>query len=553
MRKTLWDIAEKHIEFPKLKQAKEYARTINDNIPKALLETNAVTDVQLAEMWYEMYPGYDIINGDEIKIDTDIFNIFDISVMQQFDCIFFDYNKNSSIKIAMANPKFSLAIENYISETVSNTKCEFYIMPYNDILMLLNSQGTAVISNDFELSDDLDETPDEEYFEASTFIKSINKIIETAAAREVSDIHIEPRENETVIRFRKDGVLEEALVSKKSTHNRIINVFKEMAHMDSTNARIIQDGTAMLEVGGKEVNIRVGISPTINGEKATLRLLNNKSVKYNIDMLGFNDKNKTDYLSVIEKPNGIILFTGPTGSGKTTALFATLQKLNSKEKSIVTIEDPVEIVMDGITQVQCDISMGVTFDKAIKGFLRQDPDIILVGEIRDEETAKAAVTAANTGHVVFSTLHTNSACSSIVRLEQLGLKRYMIVDSLNAVVNQRLVRTLCPHCKEEYILSPKHPAWKLFGEKSVMLYKAVGCSKCNDTGYIGRISVSELFIPDDEIRTNIMEGATVFELEKLAVQKGMCSIYEDAKSKALSGVTSIEELHKTVYFNEWGY
>lgn len=554
MRQTLWDMVKKrNIDSSKILRAKEYAAAINNDISKALLDTGVVNDNELADMWHEMYPLMKRIREDEIVTDSNMLNLFDTNQLIQLQFVILKNGSNSNIDIALVNPQKSVAIENYVKSILGNVNTNFYIAVESEISGILNTQVTPTLSSEFEVEADNINTIEEITDEPSSLVKFVDDIIKNAIIQSASDIHIEPYESSTTIRFRKDGVLKKILEVKKSAHNNIVNRIKTITNMDVTNTRILQDGNATVQIGNiGKCDIRVSISPTINGEKATIRILHNQLTDLNIGMLEFNDKNKSEYLSVINKPNGIILFTGPTGSGKTTALFATLKTLQTEEKSIVTIENPVEIKLDGITQVQCDEGIGLTFDNAIKGFLRQDPDIIMVGEIRDEETAKAAVTAANTGHLVFSTLHTNSACSTVVRLEQLGLKPFMIVDTLNAVVNQRLLRKLCPYCKGKYTLTSEHKAWHIFKERNVELYRASGCTKCDGTGYIGRIAVSEVFIPNNEMRSRIMTGITVFELERMARENGMNTIYEDAIDKALKGITSIEEAHRKLYFDNWG-
>ena len=354
------------------------------------------------------------------------------------------------------------------------------------------------------------------------------------------------------IRFREDGTLKQAHVLPIQIARPVINRIKTMANMDVNNSKIIQDGNIRLEMFGKAVDLRVSVIPAVNGENMVVRILDRNKMRFDISMLGFSSENEEKFKKLIRRPQGIILLTGPTGSGKSTSLYAALSVLNSPDRCIITFEDPVEYRIPGIVQVQINPAMDVTFPQALKSGLRQDIEVALVGEIRDAETAAIAFDEANTGHMVFSTLHTNSAASSIMRLVKMGIEPYIVSRTLVAVINQRLVKRICPHCREEYMLEADSPFRKVLGcgDAPVKLYRGKGCKKCGGEGYLGRIAVQEFLVVNEEIRELLDRGALTAEIEEAAIKNGMKRIHEDGIEKALAGITTLEEIHRTVFFDE---
>ncbi|MCX5679065.1 MAG: ATPase, T2SS/T4P/T4SS family [Candidatus Omnitrophica bacterium] len=362
-------------------------------------------------------------------------------------------------------------------------------------------------------------------------IKLVNLIIMKAIKEGASDIHIEPEESELKIRIRVDGILREIDSPPKHLQSAIISRIKIMANLDIAERRLPQDGRFTIKI------------PTIYGENVVLRLLDSTSALLGLDQLGFSKMMLPAYDKLITRPHGIILVTGPTGSGKTTTLYASLSKINTVEKNIVTVEDPVEYKLPGIRQIQVETKIQFTFANGLRSILRQDPDIIMVGEIRDFETAEIAIQAALTGHLVFSTLHTNDAPGAVTRLIDMGLEPFLASSSLIGVLAQRLVRKICPECKEKYM--PTKEALSdigLSGTERLEFYRGKGCDKCMSTGYRGRISIYELMIPDDKIRNAIVSKASSDEIRKLAIAAGMVTLMEDGIDKIKQGITTIEEV-----------
>lgn len=379
--------------------------------------------------------------------------------------------------------------------------------------------------------------------EEPTVIKLVNLLIMQAVKEGASDIHIEPEENTLRIRFRVDGILHEISAPPKHLQSAIISRIKIMASLDISERRIPQDGRFTINTGGKQIDARVSVVPTIYGENVVLRLLSSASALLTLEQLGFSGNILEKYNHLISKPHGIILVTGPTGSGKTTTLYASLDKINSPEKNIITIEDPVEYKLPGVRQIQVDGKVNLTFANGLRSILRQDPDIVMVGEIRDIETAEIAIQAALTGHLVFSTLHTNDAPGAITRLIDMGMEPFLVSSSVIAVLAQRLVRKICPKCKEVY--TPTKMELKDIGLESsekLSFYKGKGCPECMGTGYKGRVSIYEMMLPDDKIRDTIISKAATSEIKKRAIEAGMITLMQDGIEKVEAGITTIEEV-----------
>jgi general secretion pathway protein E len=377
-------------------------------------------------------------------------------------------------------------------------------------------------------------------------IRLVNLIISKAVEARASDIHIEPFENQLRVRYRVDGVLHEIESPPNRLRHAVISRIKIMARLNIAERRLPQDGRIKLVVRGKEIDLRVSTVPAMHGESAVLRILDKSAGVMSFEKLGFDGDSLQTFLEMLHQPNGIVLVTGPTGSGKTTTLYAALLALNTPDKKILTVEDPIEYQLFGVNQIQVKPQIGLDFASVLRAFLRQDPDIIMIGEIRDLETAQIAVQASLTGHLVLSTLHTNSAAATITRLIDMGVDDFMLTSTLSGVVAQRLVRTLCPHCREPYAVLPEiasqlklHP---LTDEPDITLYRPKGCRQCGGTGYYGRISIAEVLPIDDRIRTLIMRHAEARPIHEQAVKNGMRTIYEDGLRKALNGQTTVEEV-----------
>jgi type II secretion system protein E len=380
-------------------------------------------------------------------------------------------------------------------------------------------------------------------------IRFVNALFFQAVKERASDIHIEPAEKETVIRMRIDGVLHEIIRINKSLHEPIVSRIKVMSRLDIAEKRIPQDGKIKLKVAGKDIDVRVSTLPTIFGERVSLRILDRTATILKIEELGMEDDMIEKMKQLIKKTYGMILITGPTGSGKTTTLYACLSEINSPGINIITIEDPIEYQLKGINQIQVNPKVGLTFATGLRSILRQDPDVIMVGEIRDGETASIAIHAALTGHLVLSTLHTNDAPSAITRLIDMGIEPYLISSAVFATLAQRLVRKICQKCKVPY--EPDQKELDLVGLTrdqipDGILYKGRGCKECFGTGFKGRIGIFELFLIDDEIRELINSKADSMKLKSVGTSKGMRTLREDGILKVIKGITTVQELARVI-------
>ena len=379
-------------------------------------------------------------------------------------------------------------------------------------------------------------------------IRYVNQLITRAAEQRASDIHIEPFEHHTRVRYRIDGVLREVEPLPGPYRQAVVSRLKIMARLNIAERRLPQDGRIKLAIRGAPIDLRVATSPTMHGESVGLRLLDRQSIPLDLPALGIGGDTLARFLSVVERPHGIVLVTGPTGSGKSTTLYASLARLNRVERKVLTVEDPVEYLLDGIDQTQVKQSIGLTFAHVLRSALRRDPDIIMVGEIRDRETAEIAVHAALTGHLVLSTLHTNSAAASVTRLLDMGVQDYLITSTVNGIAAQRLVRTLCPHCHVPYRPLPElieQLGLQRYGqEQELILYRAKGCDECHGTGFHGRTSLFETLVMSDAMRRLVLRHAESNEIHRFAVEEGMRTLYDDGMTKALAGITMIEEVLK---------
>ncbi len=376
-------------------------------------------------------------------------------------------------------------------------------------------------------------------------IRMVNQIIGRVIDMRASDIHLEPFEDGLHVRYRVDGVIARADVIAPSLSPAVNSRVKLMAHLDIAERRLPQDGRIKTRVKGREIDLRVSTVPTVYGESLVMRVLDRSSVRYSMESIGFAPDNLTHFNQLLARPHGILLITGPTGSGKTTTLYTALSKLDADAHKIITVEEPVEYQLAGINQIQVHQQIGLTFANALRSILRQDPDIIMIGEMRDGETAQIAVQSALTGHLVLSTLHTNTAAGAIVRLQDMGIEPYLITSSVNGVLSQRLVRRLCDHCKQAYVPDPAlvvSSGMQRMGLTAPTLYQAAGCEHCRQTGYSGRCGIHELLVIDDGMRRAILNGLDASALHTQATAAGMHTLYEDGLLKVAAGITSLEEL-----------
>jgi type IV pilus assembly protein PilB len=392
-----------------------------------------------------------------------------------------------------------------------------------------------------------------------SIINLVDYLVEKAHRSRVSDIHIDPSPKEVRVRFRIDGVLQDAYTFPKSIHNEIISRIKVLSKLRTDEHQATQDGRfryIFSEESGKPgdfVDLRVSIIPTYHGENTVMRLLSDKAENYTLGALGFSESDQKKILTAMKKPNGMILATGPTGSGKTTTLYTLIKMLNTTEVSIITIEDPIEYAVSDIEQIQVNARAGLTFANGLRSILRQDPNIIMVGEIRDSETANIAVNTALTGHLLLSTLHTNDAATTLPRLLDMGIEEYLVASTVSIAIAQRLVRKICPKCKTKIDMSKilegtlaSSPFAKML-EGNEVFYKGKGCEECNNSGYSGRLCINEVLVADDVIKEAILRKASSNEIRTLAISRGMTTMLEDGFAKVKAGETTVEEILRVIH------
>ncbi|MGH9086635.1 MAG: GspE/PulE family protein, partial [Acidimicrobiales bacterium] len=388
--------------------------------------------------------------------------------------------------------------------------------------------------------------------EDAPIIRYVNLLILQALNERASDIHIEPTPRRLRIRFRIDGVMHDASSASPSIHAAVVSRLKVLGEMDITEHRVPQEGRVSLSVGDRQIDLRLAVLPTLYGETCVMRLLDKSASIRRLPELGFLPDTLDRYATAYNHPYGVILVTGPTGAGKTTTLYGTLQEVMSSEKAVVTVEDPVEYQIDGITQVQINHKAGLYFSTALKSILRADPDIILIGEIRDAETATIAMEAALSGHLVLTTLHTNTAASTPLRLTEMGIEPFLVTSAVGGVLTQRLARMLCDRCKEPYDASEKeflaagYKEADLEGVATSTLYRAVGCRTCSNTGYFDRMVLGEVMSITEEIERMIIEQQSIVSMERVAIEQGMRTLRQDGLLKAVSGRTTLEEVLRVV-------
>ncbi len=399
------------------------------------------------------------------------------------------------------------------------------------------------LSQDDTLSEDVDRLRD--LASEGPVIRLVNQLLARAIEARASDIHIEPFQNRLAVRYRIDGLLREVASPPLRLRAALISRIKIMAKLNIAERRLPQDGRIRLAIQGRAFDVRVSTVPTLHGESVVMRLLDRTSIVHDLPSLGFEDDALQKFLHVLDHPQGIVLVTGPTGSGKTTTLYACLHRLNGPERKLFTVEDPIEYQLEGVNQIQVKPQIGLSFGHVLRSILRQDPDIIMVGEMRDLETAQIAVQSALTGHLVLSTLHTNSAAGAVTRLLDMGVEDYLVTSTVNGVMAQRLVRRLCPSCRVPYQVMPELAAQLRLqprGDGAIVLYAPKGCEHCQGSGYTGRVAIVEVLAISEAIRRLILKRATLQEIHAAAAAEGMHSMYEDGMGKAVAGITSVEEV-----------
>lgn len=561
-RKKLGELLVDHeyISREQLQEALDILKNTDKKIGEILVDLDYVKEEDLIEV-LEFQRGIPHADLDKYFFDPSLAELIPENIARRYLAVPIEKSDQGKLKVVMADPTDLVAIDDI--EMLSNLSVDPLYGAPNQIrssIDRLYGNDDIDISNifeDFNLEgiEDVSDNQNEEIYEEeeiremvdeAPIIKLANYIISKAYQKGASDIHIEPEDSKIRVRFRIDGVLKKEMTAPKSSHRALVSRIKIIANLDITEHRVPQDGRIKMIFKDEKLDMRVSTLPTIKGEKIVIRLLAQNTNLLDLDNLGLSDYNRKKIGQLIKKPNGVLLLTGPTGSGKSTTLFAALNELNSPQINMVTIEDPVEYQIAGINQVQAKEKSGLTFAKTLRSILRQDPDIIMIGEMRDQETAEIAVRSALTGHLVFSTLHTNDAVSSITRLIDMGLAPYLAAASLNGVVAQRLVRRLCPHCKEKRKLE-KTDLKFLDNPGFEEAYFAVGCEKCNNTGYDGRLAIQEIFEIDNQVKEMISDNLAKEKIAEYAKSNGMVTLKEDGAAKIRAGETDVSELERIIY------
>jgi type IV pilus assembly protein PilB len=548
------------IDEEKLERAVEYQRNQGGKVYAALIKLECLNEDDLVEFLSRQL-GLPTVSLDEIDVDPDAVKLIAAATAQKYMAIPYA-QVNSALHVAMVDPtdynaiddiKFmtDLAVEVSISTESQIRKAldTFYDTGAQVDDMLeefgdeeLDSMGTAEAV-------DLDVTDAAKLAEEAPVVKLVNYILKDAIQRKASDIHVEPYEKVLRVRYRIDGALYEMMKPPLRLKNAVSSRLKILSRLDIAERRLPQDGRIKLKLGkGRDMDFRVSVLPTLFGEKTVLRLLDKANLQLDMTKLGFEEKPLRHFKEAIHKPFGMVLVTGPTGSGKTTTLYSALSELNSPEVNISTAEDPVEFNLHGINQVQMHEEIGLTFASALRSFLRQDPDIIMVGEIRDFETAEIGVKAALTGHLVLSTLHTNDAPQTINRMLNMGIEPFLVASSVLLILAQRLSRRICPNCKVE--IDPPVEALRDLGVKmedigTFPVYEGRGCAQCSNTGFKGRIALYEVMPITDEIKELILAGASSMEIKREAIRLGMDTLRMAGVNKLKEGVTTINEIART--------
>lgn len=556
-------VAHQWVTEGQLKQATDIQRQSNARLGRILVEMSAITEQQLSQGLAEQW-GLKYTDLADTVVDAEIARLIPSYLARRHGVVAIGREKNRLV-VAMSDPLNVVAIDDIrlltglevevviaSSADINRTQALVY-GGGGDIDELLTRSGFEPEITD---GDHIEETNVESLrasVEEAPIIRAVNQILSQAIQSGASDIHIEPHRSEVKVRLRIDGVLQDIMSPPKSVQNPLISRIKILADMDIAERRLPQDGHIHLRAENKEYDLRVSTLPTVLGEKVVLRVLDQSSTKVSLNEIGFSGALLATWETLITKPYGFLLVTGPTGSGKTTTLYTSLTQINTPERNIVSVENPVEYQIPRVNQVQVNPKVGLTFASGLRTILRQDPDIVLIGEIRDRETAEIAVQASMTGHLVLSTIHTNDAPGAVVRLRDMGIEPFLITSSLIGVLAQRLVRVICVKCKESY--APPADALKRLGvdgerRADIRLFRGRGCEACRKTGYKGRIGVFELMVMTERLRALVVAGAPTEKLREAAIEEGMRTLRHDAVQKVLEGVTTFEEMLRVVFVSE---
>jgi general secretion pathway protein E len=533
-----------------LKKVERVQKTaVAESLPQLLVKLGLCSELDVADAFVES-GHFNKITSDQYPLETQLPESVSLRFLKNYHVIGLNNNEDS-ITVSLMDPEDQFVIDALRLATGKRIIPEVGLPSEIDAALAVQygeGQSQEKLIDDLAL-DDLGEEDLEHLKDLASeapVIKMVNLIMQRAIETRASDIHIEPFEQSLKVRLRVDGVLQEIDAPNVKSTAAVISRIKIMAKLNIAERRLPQDGRIKVQMLGKELDLRVSTIPTMYGESVVIRLLDKDNTVLDFAALGFAGRHLQQFIDVLAQPHGIILITGPTGSGKSTTMYAALKQLNTSERKIITVEDPVEYQMEGVNQIQAKPQIGLTFASALRSIVRQDPDVIMIGEMRDLETARIAVQSALTGHLVLSTLHTNDAAGGITRLLDMGLEEYLLTSTVNGILAQRLVRKLCPVCKEGYKATPeivKELGLRRFApDGEIVLYKPVGCSACAGMGYRGRLAIIEILPMTDPIRKLIMAHAEAGAIQKLAIEEGMETLYENGLVKVIQGITTLEEV-----------
>lgn len=538
-----------------LSEALEMQKVKRKKIGELLIEEGIVTEDIIIEVLKEQL-GIEKVTLSNIDVDSKAVKLVNESLCRKYDLFPF-YTENGVIKVAISDPLNIFAIDDVAITT--GLRVETYISTKNDIHRATEkyysdrnvenaveeiTRSRIVFQNKVEEVEKIDEVRN------APTVKLVDSLLKNAVEQRASDIHIEPYEKYIRVRYRIDGQLEEISSLNIDVLPGIVTRIKILADLNIAERRIPQDGRIVTTINNKNVDMRVSIIPLITGEKVVIRILDRSNYKIGKDNLGMNNEDIKKLENIISVPHGIILVTGPTGSGKSTTLYTILNEINSINKNIVTVEDPVEYSMDGINQINVNSKVGLTFAAGLRSILRQDPDVVMVGEMRDSETAEIGIRAAITGHLVLSTLHTNDAPSSVIRLIDMGVEPFLVATAIKGVIAQRLVRKICPSCKEAFEADEAQKKMlHIDSSDNIILHKGRGCASCNYTGYSGRMGVYEIMNVDRSIKDLIIKSNNPEDIKDEAIKKGMKTLADSCRELVLNGDTTIEEMMKIIFMD----
>ncbi|MEL7632652.1 MULTISPECIES: GspE/PulE family protein [Sporomusa] len=542
------------LSHEQLNKAVSVQKKTGEPLRKVLIALDYITETKMTEI-LEFQLGVPYVTIGAMEISREIASTIPVALAERYQVIPIK-KEGRTLTLAMVDPTNFFAIDDV--RMASGCDIEPVIAAEREIMWAIrrsygvqdlvekavsklktDAAGTSTTAAELQLTDD------------APVVSIVNSIISQAIKERASDIHIEPQDKLLRVRFRMDGVLREVVTFPRHTHAAIISRIKIMSEMDIAEKRLPQDGRIKVQEFGREIDLRVSTLPTISGEKIVLRILDKQTVILDVNGLGFAAANLTVYRKLYSQSHGMILTTGPTGAGKTTTLYSTLTEISTPGKNVITVEDPVEYRLDGINQVQVNYKAGLTFSNGLRSILRQDPNVIMVGEIRDRETADIAVRAALTGHLVFSTLHTNDAPGAVIRLIDMGLEPFLVASAVLGIVAQRLVRIICPDCKQQYTPAAESPEWHFLLTNGFKdrpgLYRGVGCPRCSHTGYLGRMAIHEVMAVSPAVREAINRRVSSNILGSIAATEGMKPMCLDGIVKAFNGLTTVSEVMRVAY------